>query len=148
MPERAQDLNESALALAGAAVGIDRGYIRKWFDMQDYLHDEDDIKLRKQQHAIGVERLKEAYKAEGFGLTSRTDTQPVLDQQAAGTQPISPRTLQPAEQPAAPQLEKQREVRVLKEGNDNNKPSPRLQANNDNEREVQALQDSKAIVSL
>ena len=47
-----------------------------------------------------------------------------------------------------PQLEKQREVRVLKEGNDNNKPSPRLQANNDNEREVQALQDSKAIVSL
>lgn len=58
-------------ALAGSVAGLDRGYIRKWFDAQDYLHDEEEIKSRKLQHVKGVERLQEAYHAEGFNQESR-----------------------------------------------------------------------------
>lgn len=82
--------------LAGAFIGIDRAYIRKWFDAQENLHDESDSKRRRGEHNQAVERLQQAYRREGFGFESRG----VPSDGLAKVTPISPRTVaQPNPQP-------------------------------------------------
>lgn len=129
-------------ALAGSVAGLDRGYIRKWFDTQDYLHDEDDIKSRKLQHTKGVERLKEAYRAEGFGQESRTDLKErVLNEQAQRQPIIPPRVVEPTPNTAAtPQL--------ASDNGMEQRPKSTLQSGNDNERQLAKLQETAHVVSL
>lgn len=82
--------------LAGAFIGIDRAYIRKWFDAQETLHDDRDSKRRRGEHNQEVERLQQAYRREGFGFESRG----VPGDGLAKATPISPRTIaQPNPQP-------------------------------------------------
>lgn len=81
-------------AAAGAFVGIDRAYIRKWFDAQEHFHDEQDVKLRRGIHNQEVERLQQAYRGEGFGLASRGMPTDITERDSTSrTAPISPRTV-------------------------------------------------------
>lgn len=61
----------TAGALAGSLIGIDRAYIRKWFDVQERFHDETEVRSKRGEHQQDVERLQQAYRAEGYGLAAR-----------------------------------------------------------------------------
>lgn len=90
-------------ALTGGLIGIDRAYIRKWFDVQERFHDDTDIKSRRGEHQRDVERLQQAYRGEGFGFESRgipTETIARDTTNANKAAPISPRTVTTVSQPA------------------------------------------------
>lgn len=76
--------------LVGSLVGIDRAYIRKWFDVQERFHDDAQVNTRKIEHQQNVERLQQAYRAEGYGSASRGGVEA-----GVAAQPISPRTVAP-----------------------------------------------------
>ncbi len=85
-------------ALSGSLIGIDRAYIRKWFDVQERFHDDGDIKSKRVEHQQAVQRLQEAYRAEGFKLESRgipVDFIARDNATANRTAPISPRAVSP-----------------------------------------------------
>lgn len=87
-------------AIFGSLIGIDRAYIRKWFDVQERFHDESDVKSRRIQHQQTVERLQQAYRGEGFGMASRGIPSDITaHDQSSRTQPISPRTVAMTAQP-------------------------------------------------
>jgi hypothetical protein len=44
----------------GLLTGIDRSYIRKWFDAQEGLHDDRDVRYKVQEHDARIDRLKTA----------------------------------------------------------------------------------------
>lgn len=77
-------------ALAGAIVGIDRAYIRQWFDKQEGLHEDGTSRVREREHVMQLERLRQAYRAEGYGLQSRSAIAEKALAQETGIQPITP----------------------------------------------------------
>ncbi len=81
--------------LAGAMIGIDRAYIRKWFDIQERFHDETDIRNKQAEHQQEVERIRQAYRAEGFGIESRSYPADSFDRdERQRIQPVSTRIVQ------------------------------------------------------
>lgn len=82
-------------ALVGSLVGIDRAYIRKWFDVQEKFHDDTHASARKIEHQQNVERLQQAYRREGYGLEARGAANEVNAREGSASQikPISPRTV-------------------------------------------------------
>jgi hypothetical protein len=73
-------------ALAGSVIGVDRTYIRKWFDLQEGLHDDHDIRHKVQEHDAQIDRLKTIRETEGadrlnyFEGHSAQEPEPPLDQ--------------------------------------------------------------------
>lgn len=80
-------------ALAGGIVGIDRAYIRKWFDNQEGLHEDGSSKSQEREHIMQLERLRQAYRAEGYGLQSRSAIAEKALAQEPSIQPIAPEEL-------------------------------------------------------
>lgn len=82
--------------LIGAVAGVDRSYIRKWFDVQENLHDDTSISERKREHQKSVDRLSQAYKHEGFTAEYRKEPKDPNEMRINdGEKPISPRALAP-----------------------------------------------------
>lgn len=94
-------------ALAGATIGIDRHYIRHWFDgAEKLLHDEGHANEATHKRSLQVQRLREAAKADH-------ETQRILERrremyypesatlaQAPAPVPVQPAVLAGAEQPS------------------------------------------------
>lgn len=82
-------------ALVGAVAGVDRTYIRKWFDIQELWHEDRQVNEYKKEHTRTVDRLSQAFAKEGFVKESRDSINALKVNDENKVEPISPNALQP-----------------------------------------------------
>lgn len=89
-------------ALVGAFAGIDRTYIRKWFDIQELWHEDRVTDEHKKEHNLSIDRLSKAFAHEGFVTETRDKFTALKTTDNNKVEPISTRALAPINnEPAA-----------------------------------------------
>jgi hypothetical protein len=66
-------LSGIAGALAGSFIGVDRAYIRKWFDTHERVYEDGSIDTHKIEHQQNIERLQQAAKDNGVSRSRIRD---------------------------------------------------------------------------